>query len=397
MAKNRPVGNRIRPPAARVAPWVVAMILVACSRPPGGSGLASVASVHPSGEPQLSSGARHGAVVTVLSPDSIRSIDAPTFRSASQVHNLSNNEPVVSLEVRGDARAYPVEILIWHEIVNDTVGGVPVVVTYCPLCNSAIVFRRPLVNGEPVEFGVSGKLYQSNLVMYDRTTNSLWPQELGRAIDGPLAGTELRWAPSQMLSWEDWRAAHPDGQVLERPPGRLAPIHAVGVGYGLNPYIGYDRPGSRPPYFVGRVDRRLPPKERVVGIAIGRDALAVPYPALRLASTDGWAVVAATVAGRPVIVFWHGGTVSAVDQGLIRYSRGVGDTGVFAPRLGGRRLSFRVSSAGIEDTQTGSRWNIVGRAVSGAQEGRRLTPLIALDSFWFSWATAHPKTAIYRA
>ncbi len=325
-----------------------------------------------------------------------RSIDDPAFRSPLHSGPLTDDEPVLSLEVNGDARAYPIEILVWHEIVNDTVGGVPVAVTYCPLCNTGVVFRRPVVAGRPVTFGVSGRLYQSNLIMYDRTTDSLWPQELGRATDGPLAGTKLHWIASQLVSWSDWRAAHPDGKVLRQPPGPLAPPHTVGASYGLSPYPYYDRVGSRPPYFHGKVDPRLPPKERVVGIAVGRHALAVPYSRLQAAATGGWAVIAVDVGGEPAVVVWHGGAVSPLDGRIIASSRKVGATGVFSPRLGGRRLTLRVTGAGLVDAQTGSRWNLFGEAVAGPLEGKRLTPIVAGDGFWFSWTTAHPRSAIWR-
>ena len=119
-------------------------------------------------------------------PDGIPPIDHPKFLPAADVHFLDPREPVIALDINGDARAYPAQILVWHEIVNDTIGGVPVAVTYCPLCNTGIAFKRPTINGQLLDFGTSGKLYRSNLVMYDRETGSLWPQVLGQAVIGPL-------------------------------------------------------------------------------------------------------------------------------------------------------------------------------------------------------------------
>jgi hypothetical protein len=152
-------------------------------------------------------------------PDGIPPIDHPRFQPASSVNWLAPQEPVVAIELNGDARAYPVQIFIWHEIVNDAVGGVPVTVTYCPLCNTGIAFKRPTIDGKLLDFGTSGKLYNSNLVMYDRQTNSYWPQALGEAVTGPLTGTKLQLVPVQLVAWRDWRAAHPGGKVLSRDTG----------------------------------------------------------------------------------------------------------------------------------------------------------------------------------
>src|SRR5712692_8499092 len=151
-------------------------------------------------------------------PDGIPTIDHPRFLRTAQVGFLSASEPVLALQIGADARAYPVQILIWHEIVNDTVGRVPVAVTYCPLCNSAIAYDRRLA-GRVLSFGTSGKLYDSNLVMYDRQTQSLWVQFTGQAVAGVLTGHELRPYPLQKVAWDQWRAVPPHGWVLSRDTG----------------------------------------------------------------------------------------------------------------------------------------------------------------------------------
>jgi hypothetical protein len=151
-------------------------------------------------------------------PDGIPAINHPRFLHTAQVNFLSASEPVLALQIGPDARAYPVQILIWHEIVNDTVGRVPVAVTYCPLCNSAIAYDRRLT-GRVLSFGTSGLLYDSNLVMYDRQTQSLWVQFTGQAVAGVLTGHQLRPYPMQTVSWGAWRAAHPGGWVLSRDTG----------------------------------------------------------------------------------------------------------------------------------------------------------------------------------
>jgi hypothetical protein len=321
-------------------------------------------------------------------PDGIPPIDDPKFLEASGVDFLSPQEPVISLVLEEDARAYPAQIMVWHEIVNDTVGGVPVTVTYCPLCNTGIAFRRPVIDGELLDFGTSGKLYHSNLVMYDRQTKSLWPQALGQAVMGPLTGTKLELVPVQLVAWSDWLAEHPRGKVLSPDTGERRP-------YGQNPYEGYDRPDSAPFLFRGEPDPRLPAKARVVGVQVGTDVVAFPYALLREEASGGWATVSATVGRRPVVVFWKEGAVSAVDQATISESRRVGSTGVFDPRLDDNTLTFAGTPAGPVDDQTGSTWDIFGRAVSGPLEGRSLDMVLSIESFWFDWAAFHPDTKIH--
>ncbi len=323
-------------------------------------------------------------------PDGIPPVDHPRFLRPSEVDFLAPNEPVIAIDIHGDARAYPAQILIWHEIVNDTVGGVPISVTYCPLCNTGIAFERPNIDGELLDFGTSGKLYHSNLVMYDRQTQSLWPQALGRAVIGPLTGTTLELVPVQMVSWSDWRAEHPDGKVLSRNTG-------TSRDYGTNPYFGYDAPDSSPFLFRGTPDPRLPPKARVVGVQVGADVVAFPYEELTDRASGGWATVTDEVGDRPVVVFWKAGTVSAVDQATIADSRDVGATGVFSPRLGDRTLTFSASDGGIVDAETGSTWDIFGRATAGPLAGRALDRVVSIESFWFDWAAFHPETRIFGA
>jgi hypothetical protein len=252
--------------AAAVAIAVVLMLSVArrdarpslaTSAPPGGAPLVDPGDIVAGGPP----------------PDGIPPVDRPRFQAASAVSWLAAAEPVAVVEFGGDAKAYPLQILVWHEIVNDSVGGVPVAVTYCPLCNTAISFRRPTVAGKPTTFGTSGKLYHSNLVMYDRATRSLWPQALGVAVTGELTGQRLQRVATQLVAFSDFRAGFPGGRVLSRDTGHRRP-------YGENPYPLYDRKGSQPFLFDGKPDGRLDAVERVLGISQGDRHLAVPYTRL---------------------------------------------------------------------------------------------------------------------
>ncbi len=293
-------------------------------------------------------------------------------------------EPVLALQVNGDARAYPLQILIWHEIVNDTVGGRAVAVTYCPLCNSGLVFDR-LVDGRTLDFGTSGKLYQSDLLMYDRQTHSLWAQMEGRAVVGEHAGTRLAPVPANTISYGDFKAAYPAGRVLSRETG-----HARS--YGMNPYQAYDRPDSTPFLFCGQPDRRRPPKERVVGVTMRDLSRAYPWPTLATRR-----VIHDTLAGEPLVILFRPGAVSALDQSEISRSREVGATGVFHSGVDGRALSFEATADGFRDRETGSTWNLLGHAVKGPLAGKRLRAVDHVDAFWFAWAAFNPTTSIYGA
>lgn len=316
-------------------------------------------------------------------PDGIPAIDRPQFIPLAEVARwLAPKEPVLALTVNGDARAYPLQILVWHEIVNDVVGGIPVAVTYCPLCNSGLVFER-VVDGATLDFGTSGMLYKSDLVMYDRQSHSLWSQMEGRAIVGDRAGAQLRARPANTIGFEDWRAAHPDGKVLSRETGH----HRR---YGANPYEAYDQPSLGPFLFNGRPDARRPPKERVVGVAVGEARRAYPFPLL-----EKLRVAHDTVGGQAIVVVYQPGTLSALDASEIARSRAVGATAVFNARLGNRTLSFEAAPGGVRDRQTGSEWNFFGAALSGPLAGQRLTPVPHVDAFWFAWAAFHPTTTLW--
>lgn len=316
-------------------------------------------------------------------PDGIPAVDKPKFVRPADVDWLSSDEPVLALEIAGEQRAYPVQIMIWHEIVNDHVAGTPVAVTYCPLCNSALAFQRRL-GDRLLTFGVSGFLYQSDLVMYDRQTESLWSQIEGRAIAGHLTGRTLDRVPIQTVTWDQWRQAHPEGKVLSRDTG-------VDRDYGRNPYLGYDEAADDPFAFSGEPDPRLAPKERVLGLG---DTGADPT-ALQLSSLALKRVAALTVNGDPVVVWAVGGLRFALDTKEIGAGRRISATGAFNPVLGKQQLTFAAHGrATFIDRQTGSTWDILGRAVTGPLAGQRLQPVSHLDTFWFAWAAFHPDTRL---
>jgi hypothetical protein len=327
-------------------------------------------------------------IADVIPKDGIPAIDDPVFEDPSDVEWIAPTEPVIAFELNGDARAYPLAIMTWHEIVNDTVGGTPVVITFCPLCNTAVAYERPVIDGEVTPFGVSGKLIHSNLLMYDRATESLWPQATGEALVGSQKGRDLKGLPAQIVSWEDFQTAFPDGDVLSRDTGHERD-------YGINPYPGYDDIGEAPFLFKGEVDGRLAAVERVLGVETAGAFTAFPYFRLRDQSVANVAAVNASVGGEAVAVFWKKGTNSALGNPDIAAGKDVGSAAGFSRRVAGRTLTFESRAGRIEDIQTESKWSLFGRALSGRLKGQRLEPLDAIDSFWFDWAAFHPDTEIW--
>jgi hypothetical protein len=314
-------------------------------------------------------------------PDGIPSIDEPRFLSAGDVDFLADNEPVLALEMGGEARAYPVQVLIWHEIVNDTVAGVPVAVTYCPLCNSAVAYDRR-VGERMLTFGTSGLLWNSALVMYDRQTETLWSHFTGQGIVGVLTGTELDTVPVATVPWSAWRDAHPAGLVLSRDTGHDRD-------YGRNPYPGYDDVTSQPFLFEGEVDGRYTAMTRVVGVERDGAAIAVPLADLRERR-----VIPIETTGGPLVAWWSPGTASALDAAEVATGADVGATGVFVPIVDGRLLTFRAEASGFVDDETGSTWNLLGRAMAGPLAGSSLVEVPHVDTFWFAWSTFRPDTVV---
>lgn len=319
-------------------------------------------------------------------PDGIPAIDSPVFYSADSVGYLGPNDPVLSLEIDGDARAYPLEVMIWHEIVNDTVGGIPVVVAYCPLCNSVTVFDRR-IEGRVIDFGTSGLLFNSSLVMYDRQTETLWSHFAGRPLYGELDEAELVDYPATIVGFGAWRDAHPDGLVLSAETGHDRP-------YGQNPYPGYDDVTREPFLFEGEVDGRYTPMTRVVGVSTGqadgtdgRAEAALAFPLLDLREVG---VMTGRLEDTDVVAFWVPGTSSALDSVTVSDGVDVGATGVFVPEIEGQQLTFESTSGVITDIETGSTWDIFGTATAGELAGSSLEQLPHIDTFWFAWVAFHP-------
>lgn len=279
-------------------------------------------------------------------------------------------EGVLGLVINGDARAYPVRLLSLHEIVNDTVGGRPVAVTWCPLCFSAIVYERQSPESE-LTFGVSGYLYNNNLVMYDHQSNTLWSQLLGQGIRGALRGTTLNMLPSQLTTWQAWKSLHPETRILSAAQlGKRADEL-------VDPYGSYYASGFAGLTGSRRQDDRLPTKALVVGIVSGAEARAYPLELLREVK-----VVNDSLAEVPLILAYD-----AALQTAVTFHR--------APQA--QPLTFHAAEAGqMRDNETGSLWDVrTGTAVSGPLQGVRLERVAGPLLYWFAWSDVHAETEIY--
>ncbi|MEE9320868.1 MAG: DUF3179 domain-containing protein [Granulosicoccus sp.] len=349
--------------------------------------------------------------------DGIPAIDSPVFvahESASRW--LDDSQPVVALIHSEKARAYPLQILIFHEIVNDVVGGKPVAVTFCPLCNASIVFDRE-VAGQLLDFGTTGRLRNSDMIMYDRQTESWWQQFTGRGIIGEYVDTQLNQLPSQIVAYGEFKASFPGGEVLSRDTG-------FSRQYGQNPYRGYDSIDSSPFLYSGDIDPRLPPMERVLSLVLASDEVVgdsefdsetIDEPANDTAVVTGGKTVGETVTtlipitpldNQPVLNLQFGGqsvvvlaaTVanSALDASDISKSRKIPVAAAFSAIVGNKQLTFVVKEKGVFDQQTGSEWNAFGHAIAGTLKGQSLRQIDRGVHFAFAWLAFDPGATVYQ-
>lgn len=261
--------------------------------------------------------------------DGIPAIDQPRFVEPKAAR-IAPDARVLGIVVNGDARAYPISILNWHEIVNDRVGGRAVVVTFCPLCGTGMAFDASL-GVKPSSFGVSGLLYNSDVLLYDRETSSLWSQILMTAVTGPMKGRKLRPLPTAHTSWADWRARHPGSKLLSGDTG-------FARDYGRDPYAGYEQT-AEPMFDVQHRDGRFPAKEWVLGVSIGEVHKAYPFSLL---------------------------------------AKAIGSQGVLRDQVGGQALTIHFDASHRSARVTDA---------SSAE-------LPSLMAYWFAWVAFHPGTEV---
>jgi len=297
--------------------------------------------------------------------DGIPSIDNPVFADVPDSSFVSDSDTVIGLKINGEAKAYPIFILVWHEIVNDKVGGVPVSVTYCPLCYTNQVFER-IIDGQEVEFGTSGKLYNSNLLMYDRYTESYWSQALGIAVKGELTGYQLNLIPFDVITWGDWKKLHPETVVLTTDTGHIR-------SYATDPYGNYYTE-PRIMFPVEHNDDRLHPKEIIIGFS--QDDV---YKAYKQHDIESEIIINDSIGNTPVML------ASLFSENSRAFVRMVDDD----------VLDFDYTNGKIFDLQTNSEWNYDGLSISGTYQGKQLERLPIEPGFWFEWVAFHPQTLVY--
>ncbi|QLH07056.1 DUF3179 domain-containing protein [Nitrosopumilus ureiphilus] len=297
--------------------------------------------------------------------DGIPSIDNPIFTNVRDSQFMSDSDTVIGLEINGEAKAYPIFILVWHEIVNDYVGGVPVAITYCPLCYTNQVFER-VIDGQEVTFGTSGKLYNSNLLMYDRLTESYWSQALGTAVKGELTGYQLDLVPFDVITWGDWKKLHPDTKLLTTDTGYIR-------SYATDPYGNYYTE-PRIMFPVEHSDDRLHPKEIIIGF--NEDGI---FKAYKQNDIESEILINDSVGETPVML------ISLFSENSRAFER----------TINGDVLDFVYEDGKILDVQTNSEWNYDGLSISGQLEGMQLERMPIEPGFWFEWVAFHPETLVY--
>lgn len=316
--------------------------------------------------------------------DGIPSIDAPKFVTPADASAwLAADEPVLAVSLNGHARAYPVQILIWHLIVNDHIGNDPVLVTFSALCDSAAVYSRN-INGSTYSFSFSGLVRNSNLVLYDRQTESLWQQLTGDSIAGSLTNTRLTRIHSATVPFHVFRETYPNGKVLSRDTGfRRA--------YGRNPYSKFLSSGKLmfPVSLPGPLP--FPPTDPIV--VVESNGATRAYSASLLAEHH---VLTGRLANTPFVIFSSHSMLDALDAPIIADSRRTLAAAVFSPILNGRNLTFYKHHGIFFDKETHSRWNLLGVSTAGPLAGQRLHPVTYTISDAFAWLAFYPDTPVMR-
>jgi hypothetical protein len=310
---------------------------------------------------------------TGLNRDGIPSIDQPKFISVADASlGMDLEEVVFILEASKETYIYPQKIMVWHEIVNDVIEDQVVAVTYCPLTGSTVGYSGEIPPYRTY-FGTTGRLVNSNLLMYDRSTNSEWPQIAGTAISGPLLGDTLQAFPILWTTWSKAKAAYPKGKVLSRETGHRRK-------YGQDPYGSYQRKGNY--YDNGNImfrltealDRRYPAKERIMGVSQGSYRVAV---------------IKKAVAKKGVINFEAGATPM-----VAFYDKMLDTVRVFDRRVKGKSLTFGWQDGEIFDKETHTSWTASGMAGFGPRQDTGLKPVAAMDVMWFGWTAFFPGTNV---
>jgi len=330
--------------------------------------------------------------IALMPRDGFQVLNYPKFLDKKEALAVFyKNEPVVAVEINNSAKAYSLNILSFHEISNDTLNGIPILVSYCPLCNTAIIFDRRLnVDGKTktAKFGIAGMLRKSNMVMWDDLTESWWQQIMGEAVVGKLTNTQLKIIPSKVISVKEFFENYPNGKILSNKTGFVQAEKK----YGKNMYVKYDSLGKNPKrFFQDKVDERLPAMERIVGLSVNGEYKAYPFLVIKKMG-----VINDKFNSQNLVIFYNSGAVSILDKKELNESKNIGSATVFIPRINGQILTFKKTGKGFTDVQTNSIWNISGKCTSGKMKGKHLKAKNYGTHFAFSWFSFFPATKVYK-
>jgi hypothetical protein len=330
----------------------------------------------------------------VMPKGSFPKIDFPEFLNKGEgLVSYYKKEPVIAVEINGNAKAYPLNILTFHEITNDTLSGVPILATYCPLCNSGLVFNRKLKHNNKeylLEFDVSGMLRKSDMIMLDRNTETLWQQLLGTAIVGDLDTAQLEILPSLIISVEAFFRQYPNGKIMSNKTND----QKLKNEYGHNPYKKYDDLSSSPYqrfFKKNKISNKLPAMERIVDIQDQGDYKVYTFTAVKQKE-----VINDTFKSKKVVLFYQKGTVSILDENKLTDSKDIGSVTVFRRMLDGKEYTFKKEKNLFVDCQTNSFWNAYGYCYQGKLKEKQLKIETHSNHFAFAWFAFHPNTIIYK-
>ncbi len=331
-------------------------------------------------------------ITVVLPRNSFPTINYPKFIGKKEgLSHFFEHEPVISVTIDGKSKAYPLNMLTMHEISNDSLSGVPILPTFCPLCNSSVVYDRRLTYQGiqyVLDFEVSGMLRNSDMVMADKQTETWWQQLIGTGIVGKLSGAELTIIPSLVISVKDFFERYPDGLILS-PKTNTTSENA----YGSNPYENYDSETNKPYkrfFNPVKLNSRLPAMERIIDLEGSNGYRIYPFSII---SEEG--VINDNYDGKNIVIFYTEETISVLDKKDISKSKSIGSATLFSSNLDGKILMFKKTKDGFVDSDTKSTWDITGRCIKGKMKGKELSLERYSNHFAFAWLAFHPESEIY--
>ncbi|NQY21829.1 MAG: DUF3179 domain-containing protein [Campylobacteraceae bacterium] len=316
--------------------------------------------------------------------DGIPPLDKPKFINIKDAKSwLNDNDALIFVKINNKSKAYALKILIWHEIVNDTLDKEKIVVTFCPLCNASFVYSR-IINKKEYTFGTSGLLRYSDLVMFDRESESLWQQFSGEAIIGDKTGITLNSIDSSIISFKDIYSQYPNTKILSKNTGFYR-------SYGNNPYIGYDDINSSPFLLKNKSDSRLLPMRRVTTLEINNKSIVYSHEIFKNKN-----LINDVFENNNIVVFYKKNLLSVLDKKDISESKLIASTKVYNRKIGQIILRFYYKDGFYYDKQTNSKWNFFGKALAGKYKNTQMLEFSSGNHFWFSYSIFKKNILIYK-